>query len=109
MPRRNPAEAVASRARAWSPTLAHDARDAARPVVRRLDGFFQEAMCGVRAVARPAIGPGAAMAIGLTGRRTGFAVRIGNDIERPIVAAGALNGKFEAADPRLDQGRAAHP
>jgi len=78
-------------------------------MVRRLDSFFQEATCGVRAVARPAISPGPAVAIGLTCRRAGFAVRIGSDIERPIVAAGALNGKFEAADPRLDQRRAAHP
>ena len=78
-------------------------------MVRRLDSFFQEATCGVRAVARPAIGPGAAMAIGLTRRRAGFAMRIRGDFERPIIAANAVNGKLEAVDLRLDQGRAAYP
>ena len=49
------------------------------------------------------------MAIGLTRRRAGFAMRIRGDFERPIIAANAVNGKLEAVDLRLDQGRAAYP
>src|ERR1700683_1486140 len=97
MRRRDLPRLFALSAHARSPTLPQHSRDTAGAVVRRLDGFFQETMCGVRAVTRPAIGPRPAMIIGLTGRRTGFAVRIGRNIERPIDAAAAVQGKLEGA------------
>ena len=60
--------------------LAHDARNAARPVMRRLDRFLQVAMRGRHAITWAPIGPGAAALLALAGVRAGFALRVGRGL-----------------------------
>src|SRR5208282_2486257 len=61
--------------------LAHHPRYAARPVVRRLDHVLEVTVRGRGAIARPAIGPGAATRFGLTGLDAGFGLGVGRRFE----------------------------
>jgi hypothetical protein len=59
-------------------------------------------------VARPRIGPGAALGFPIADRLAGFACRIGRHLEIAIITAGTVDGKFPHAVARLDDAGAAH-
>src|ERR1700685_3301470 len=64
-------------------------------------------MRGGDAVTRPAIGPGPATLLGLAGIGAGFALRIGRRLERPVIAAEAIDRIFDGACLWLDHAGAA--
>ena len=84
--------------------LAHHPGNAARPPARRLDRFLQIAVRGGDAVAGAPVGPGAAAVVGLAGIGAGLALGVGRRLERFVIAAIAVDGIFEVADLRLDDG-----
>src|SRR5580704_1653212 len=88
--------------------LPHHARNTARPVPWRLDRVLEVAVRDRYAVARPAIGPGAAAVLGLAGVDAGCGLGIRLRFERPVIAAKAVDGIFEVAGARLDDAGAAH-
>src|SRR6202040_3066530 len=74
----------------------------------RLDRVLEVAVRDRHAVARPAIGKGAAAVLGLAGVGAGRGLGIGLRFERAVIAAEAIDGKFEVAGARLDDAGAAH-
>src|SRR3569833_538622 len=89
--------------------LTHYARDAARLVPRPRDLGFQIAARRDADIARPHIGPGAALALGIACRTAGRAIRIGLlEVEKAEVAAGAVDRIFDRSMRRLDDPGAAN-
>src|SRR3569623_2746174 len=83
--------------------LTHHARDATRLVPRPRDLGFQIAARRDADIARPHIGPGAALALGIACRSAGRANRIGLlEVENAQVAAGAGDRIFDRSMRRLD-------
>src|SRR5690348_947351 len=89
-------------------SLPHHPRNAARPPPRRLDDVLEKTARRRGAVAGPAIGPGPAARLILTGLGASFAFGIRRRFEPAIIAAEAIDRIFERSGFRLDDPGAAH-
>src|SRR4029453_1320882 len=90
------------------PGLADDTRNAAR-LSHRARNAVLEVADGRRAeIARPQVGPGPAGFLAFAGGLAALAGRVRRQLEVPVVAAAAVDGKLDGAGIDLDDAGAAH-
>ena len=78
-------------------------------MARRRQAVLEDAARTQIRIARPRIGPGAALAVGLAGGPAAFAAGVGGHLDGPKVAARTVDRVFAVAAARLDDAGAADP
>src|SRR5438093_73032 len=90
------------------PDSTDDTRDAARLSQRAGDAVLEVADGSRTDIALPRVGPGAAGFLAFTGGLAALAARVRRQLEMPIVAAAAIDGKLDGTGVELDDTGAAH-
>src|SRR5579872_5338397 len=86
----------------------HHTRNKSRPAVGRLDFLFQEAVRLLADIAGSCIGPRAALVVGDASSVAGLVALVAFQLERTVIAPGAVDRCFDRPIARLDHAGATH-